>query len=457
MISTVNSNSANEDITTATRNPCRMCTPLGATMVFAGIANAVPFLHGSQGCSTYIRRYLISHFREPVDIACSNFGEASVIFGGWNNLHTGINSVIEQYNPALIGIGTTCLAETIGEDLPQMIHRMEKLLPTDNPVLVSVSTPSYQGSHTDGFHRTVRAVVQKLAQSGPTGSHINLFSGMISPAEIRHLKNIVDNYNLQTTLLPDYSDALDNGIWNNYEKNIESGTSIDSIRQCAQAKATIEFRIPGISSDSAGELLLNDYNVPLYTMPAPIGIELSDEFFAIINELTGLTTPEPYAGQRSRLIDSYIDGHKYLFGKKAILYGPSDMVASLAVFLSEIGVLPVLCAAGDNRGRLEDYLNIKLPHSEEKITIIEDTDFATIQQYAASLDPDIIIGDSNGYKMARSMGLPLIRVGLPVHDRIGAARIETLGYQGTQQLFDRIVNAILEKQQHDSPVGYTHL
>ena len=60
---------------TATRNACKMCTPLGACLAFSGIEGCVPFLHGSQGCATYIRRYLISHFREPMDIASSNFGE----------------------------------------------------------------------------------------------------------------------------------------------------------------------------------------------------------------------------------------------------------------------------------------------------------------------------------------------------------------------------------------------
>ena len=67
---------------TATQNACNLCAPLGAALVFKGIANSVPLLHGSQGCSTYIRRYLISHFKEPMDIACSNFGEDTAIFGG---------------------------------------------------------------------------------------------------------------------------------------------------------------------------------------------------------------------------------------------------------------------------------------------------------------------------------------------------------------------------------------
>ena len=49
----------------STRNACKLCAPLGACLVFRGIEGAVPFLHGSQGCATYMRRYIISHFRSP--------------------------------------------------------------------------------------------------------------------------------------------------------------------------------------------------------------------------------------------------------------------------------------------------------------------------------------------------------------------------------------------------------
>ena len=63
----------------STTNACKMCTPMGAALVFKGIENAVPFLHGSQGCATYMRRYIISHYREPVDIASSALGEKSAV------------------------------------------------------------------------------------------------------------------------------------------------------------------------------------------------------------------------------------------------------------------------------------------------------------------------------------------------------------------------------------------
>jgi nitrogenase molybdenum-iron protein NifN len=67
---------------TSTRNACKVCTPLGGSIVFKGIEGCVPLIHGSQGCATYIRRYLISHYKEPVDIASTNFTEETAIFGG---------------------------------------------------------------------------------------------------------------------------------------------------------------------------------------------------------------------------------------------------------------------------------------------------------------------------------------------------------------------------------------
>jgi nitrogenase molybdenum-iron protein alpha/beta subunit len=37
----------------STQNACKLCAPLGASIVFRGIENCVPLVHGSQGCSTY--------------------------------------------------------------------------------------------------------------------------------------------------------------------------------------------------------------------------------------------------------------------------------------------------------------------------------------------------------------------------------------------------------------------
>ena len=44
------------------------------------------------------------------------------------------------------------------------------------------------------------------------------------------------------------------------------------------------------------------------------------------------------------------------------------------------------------------------------------------------------------------MNIPLIRFGFPVHDRVGAQRILTLGYKGAMRMLDRITNTILDVQ-----------
>jgi len=112
---------------TATQNACKLCNPLGACLAFRGIEECVPFLHGSQGCATYIRRYLISHFKEPVDIASSNFNEDTAVFGGSHNLKLGLKNVTQQYRPKVIGLATTCLSETIGDDVDMILKDYVRL------------------------------------------------------------------------------------------------------------------------------------------------------------------------------------------------------------------------------------------------------------------------------------------------------------------------------------------
>ncbi len=87
----------------------------------------------------------------------------------------------------------------------------------------------------------------------------------------------------------------------------------------------------------------------------------------------------------------------------------------------------------------------------------EDVDFYDIEHMAKELEVDIVIGHSKGYAFARREKLPMIRVGFPIHDRVGGQRILHLGYQGAQSLFDLITNTIIDKKQSDSSVGYSYM
>jgi nitrogenase molybdenum-iron protein NifN len=442
----------------STRNACKLCTPLGACLVFRGVEGCIPFLHGSQGCSTYIRRYLISHFREPMDIASSNFHEESAIFGGAANFQQGALNVMRQYEPQLIGAATTCLAETIGEDLPRLLHDLRETYGERvTAPIVTVSTASYRGTHIDGFHAAVKALVEQLARPGERTAAVNLFPGMVSAADLRHLKEILDDFGLSYTLLPDYSETMDGETWSQYEKLQSGGTPLKAIAATGSARASIEFGRTLGAVETAGTSLERQFNVERNWMGLPIGIGESDAFFNLLRELSGRDTPVKHRRERGRLVDSLIDGHKYVFEKRAIVYGEEDLVIGLTAFLCEIGVTPVLCATGGHSKQFEEALRQAAPSLPAETRVEGRFDFAEIAEAAPSLKPDFFIGSSKGYRVARQLNAPLVRVGFPIHDRIGGQRVLHLGYRGAQDLYDRVVNALLEAKQAASAVGYAYL
>ncbi len=453
-----NCDEALKNASVVTTNACKLCTPLGACIAIRGIEGAMPMLHGSQGCATYMRRYVISHFREPIDIASSNFTENTTIFGGKGNLATGLNNVIAQYNPDLIGVATTCLSETIGEDLPSLIKQYQTETEAQKqPFIIPISTPSYRGTHINGFQTAVRAVVAGLAKEDLPQKQLNILPGLVSPADIYYIKEILAEYGLKYALLPDYSETLDGPTWDEYQSIPAGGTPIAAIQSMGSAVGTLEFGRTLDSGQTAGGLLQERFKVPNYLLGMPIGVRGTDQFFEVLKTITRQDMPNKYRYERGRLIDAYIDGHKYVFEKKAVVYGEEDLVAGLAGFLAEVGIIPVLCASGGKSGRLSQAIREAAPEIADQVMVQEGIDFMEIAEETERLGADLLIGNSKGYQIARSLKIPLIRVGFPIHDRFGGQRLLHLGYRGTGELFDRIVNAILAHRQEASPVGYSYL
>jgi len=443
----------------STTNACKLCKPLGASLAFRGVEGAVPFLHGSQGCATYMRRYIISHFNEPIDIASSSLGEKNAVYGGGANLKLGLKNVTEKYHPALIGIATTCLTETIGDDVKRLLFEYRREFMQDGgPLLVQVSTPSYSGTHMEGFHAAVRGLVEQLTEAAEPNGTVNILPGFLSAADLRSLKEVAADYGLSATVLPDFSETLDGPALRDYPLIPKGGTKISDIRAMGGARATVEFGHTLPEELSAGKHLEKRYSVPLHRLGMPVGIRETDRFFEVLGDLSSNPMPEKYAMARGRLVDSMVDGHKYVFGKRAVVYGEEDLVIGLTSFLAEIGVQPVLCASGGASGSfvkaienaVEGY-GLEMPRGHEGM------DFHEIGELAAELKPDFFLGHSKGYTLARGLGLPLIRVGFPIHDRVGGQRILHIGYHGAQQLFDLIANAMITVKQDSSEVGYSYM
>ncbi len=444
---------------TSTTNACKLCKPLGASLAFRGIEGTVPFLHGSQGCATYMRRYIISHFNEPIDIASSSLGEKHAIYGGSANLKLGLQNVTKKYAPQLIGAATTCLTETIGDDVKMIIKEYEAEChkEADHPKIVSVSTPSYSGTHMEGFHAALQAVVEQLTEPVESHAAINFLPGFVSAADLRYLKDLLADFGIAFTLFPDYSETLDGQALNDYPLIPAGGTPLADIKRMGGARLTIECG-GTLPKESAGTSLARLYDTPLHRTGLPIGIRETDRLMEKLVEISGREVPARYTAARGRLIDAMVDGHKYIFGKRAVVYGEEDLVVGLTSLLAEIGIQPVLCASGGKSGRFKEAISqvldgLPCPMPEVR----EDADFYDIEEKAKTLDIDLLVGHSKGYTFARKEGVPLIRVGFPIHDRMGGQRLLHLGYHGAQMLFDTITNTMIAKKQDDSDVGYSYM
>jgi nitrogenase molybdenum-iron protein NifN len=227
---------------------------------------------------------------------------------------------------------------------------------------------------------------------------------MLSPADYRHIKEIFSDFGAPCHMLPDYSDTLDGALWSEYQKIPQGGTPIGQITAMGDALGSMELGRILAGTKSAGKLLEERFEVPCHSLGLPIGIRESDAFFDVLSKITGRPMPEKYAAEKGRLVDAYADGHKYVFEARAVLFGEEDLVVGLASFLSEIGVLPVICASGGKSGRLKRTLAQVIDDFDHKeIQVLEGVDFVEIGDAAKKVSPDFLMGNSKGYKIAREM------------------------------------------------------
>ena len=130
-------------------------------------------------------------------------------------------------------------------------------------------------------------------------------------------RRLVRDFGLEPIMLPDYSSTLDGPIWSEYERIPPGGTPIDAIRRMGSARATIEFGSTWDRAHTAGALLEERFGVPRYELPMPIGVTQTDRLTELLSELAGRPLPAVHEEERGRLVDSYVDAHKYIFGKRA--------------------------------------------------------------------------------------------------------------------------------------------
>jgi nitrogenase molybdenum-iron protein NifN len=159
---------------------------------------------------------------------------------------------------------------------------------------------------------------------------------------LRQLRSILEAFGLEVNLVPDYSDTLNGPLWTEYQRIPEGGTPLSGpAPHRPSAAATIECGLVlAGEKETAGTWLEERFGVPLHRLGLPIGIRQTDLFFEQLAAISGKPIPEKYTAQRGRLLDAMVDGHKHFNGVRAALFGEEDLVAGLAGFCGELGIVP---------------------------------------------------------------------------------------------------------------------
>ena len=437
------------NLVSLTTNPCKMCMPMGSVTALYGIARCMTILHGSQGCSTYIRRHMATHYNEPVDIASSSLTEQGTVFGGEKNLIQGLENLQKLYHPEVIGVVTTCLAETIGEDLPRMLQNFRDSHPDCTATLIPVSAAGYSGTQFEGFFAALRAVVSHVPMDSAPHDAINVITGPLSPADTRWLKGLLAEMGLQAILLPDLSDNLDGGHSEVYHRLPEGGTQLSDIRRMAGARCTIEIATYGSAEASPGAWLQRTHGVPLVRCPLPTGLRDTDTLIAALAEVGGTVTASLRA-QRERYLDAMVDSHKYCAQGRVALFGEPDFMLAAARLCLENGAVPVVAATGAKCPALVQRLQAEIAPVAQRafvpqVQVADDADFDAIDAWVQQTHANVLLGNSDGRRIAHKLALPLVRMGFPIHDHVGGQRLRMLGYEGSLELLDRLTNALLDR------------
>ncbi len=433
-------------------NPCNMCMPMGAATAFYGVKNCITIIHGSQGCSTYIRRHMATHYNEPVDIASSSLTEEGTVYGGEENLKKGLSNLIELYHPEVIGVATSCLAETIGEDIERIIENFyQENREYESITIIPVHCAGYSGGHAEGFMQAIYDIVSHVPMEVESNETINVITSLISPADTRYLKEMFASFGLSITLLPDLSENLDEGFEKEYHRLPCGGTSIHDIKKMAGAKLTIE--LTNIEREaSPGKYLLETYGVPYRRLNLPVGLRDTDALYSYLEEISSRKRPLSVGKERSRYLDAMIDSHKYNSEGRAAIYGEPDFVVNAVRLCEENGIMPVVVATGSICKVLKSFVmpavqTLAKTYFVKDYKIVDNADFALIEEMTKEYYANLMIGNSDGRRMEEKLQIPLVRRGFPIHDRIGGQRLKMLGYDGSLTLLDEITNSLLSKKE----------
>ena len=315
-------------------NPIKHSQPMGAALAFMGIRNCLPLMHASQGCASYTKVFYTRHFNEPIPMYNTSVTDiTAVLDGGDYSILLSIDNITKKnkFTPEIIGLHTTGLTETKGDDVRGVGMHIE--IP-----YCYVNTPDYEGGMESGWALTAKALIDQHTAPATVCKPNKLLlmpHVSIQPGEIEKLKEVCENFGFETLALPDLSTSLDGYLSEGQGKLSTGAIGIDDIVGLGDTETVVTV---GHSMKIAAETLQKKNPAVRHIhFDHLMGLETNDNFVGELMKIRHIDPSPLLKRWRGRLQDAMLDSHFLIGSSRFVVTGEPDMCIGICELLQSVG------------------------------------------------------------------------------------------------------------------------
>ena len=409
-------------------NPIKLSQPMGAMLCFLGIKNCMPLMHGAQGCASFSKVFFTRHFNDPIAVQTTAVNDiTAVIDGGDYSISESIKNITKKVKPDLVGLFTTGLTETKGDDI-----KGASLLLKDMQDIAYVNTPDFDGSLESGFAKSIEAVIEQFvtpsneidAQKAVILPNVN-----IKPIEVEKIKEALSLFGYEVLSLPDLSESLDGHLGLKQGALSSGGITLEEIKALGNSSLVISV---GSSVQRAGEKLQAcNENMQHLHFDHLGGLEACDSFYGQLCEIKNISQPHPSIVRwRKRLQDALLDTHFALGSSSVVLALEPDQCLSMANTIIEAGA--------NIKAIVTTHRNDLLEEIECDHLLIGD--FEDVEHYLE--ESDIVISNFHSERLARIHKKAVMVRGFPDYEGVGGQLKNDLLYEGSCYALFELANIL---------------
>ncbi|MBU0721334.1 nitrogenase iron-molybdenum cofactor biosynthesis protein NifN [bacterium] len=417
-------------------NPIKHSQPMGAALAFMGIRNSLPLMHASQGCASYTKVFYTRHFNEPIAMYNTSVSDiTAVLDGGDYSILMSIENITKKnktMKPELIGLHTTGLTETKGDDVRSVGMHIE--IP-----YCYVNTPDFEGGMESGWALTAKALIEqhtKVSTEIKANKILVLPHVSMQPIEVEKIKEFCESFGFETYALPDLSTSLDGYLSEGQGKLGTGAIGIDDIVKLADCSHVISL---GVSMKMAAKALLKkNENIGHLHFDNVMGLKNCDNFVSSLMKIRQIE-PKPLIKRwRGRLQDAMLDSHFLIGSSHFVITGEPDMCCGMCELLQSVGGTVDAVVATTYSPVLEglDVENVFVGDLEDAQKYFQNTDLVISNFHAERL---LHLQDKD---------TALVLRGFPNYEELGNQLKNDQLYEGSTYFLFEVANKLREQKHH---------